>query len=144
MDCLICGNTITIHQFNQILSLEEPKTCSECSSQMIEINDLSFPIRLYEDNSFMREFLQRLQQGDFILYEIMIKRLVRIVSKFECDIERILPFDHDFDFTYPPSEVLVERLLQHQFNFRGKQTLFVTYELSLESKRDNQMIISIL
>ena len=87
MDCLICGNTITIHQFQQILSLEEPKTCSECSSQMIEINDLSFPIRLYEDNSFMREFLQRLQQGDFILYEIMIKRLVRIVSKFECDID---------------------------------------------------------
>lgn len=144
MECLICRNPITIHQFQQILSLQEPKICSRCSSQMIENKGLSFPIRLYENNLFMRELVQRLKKGDFILYEIMIRRLVHIISKFERDIGKIRAFSQDIDSTYPSSEVLVEKLLKHPFKLTGSQILFITDQLSLESEISNQMIISIL
>lgn len=145
IECLVCGNLITIHQLQQIFSFEQPKICSECSSLMIERKDNGFPIRLYEDNLFMRDLVQRIQQGDFILQELMMETFHQVISKFESDIQEILPLETQLDGKYPPNMILVERLKQrYGYKMTGLKTLIITDELPHLLEIENQMIISIL
>lgn len=145
MECLVCANAIRIHQFQQLFSCEQPIICSDCSSQMIECKGTTFPIRLYEDNLFMQQFVQRLRKGDLVLQEIIIKKFHHVISKFQTHIKMIIPVETNEQSVYPHVTILAERLkTEHAYKMTGPDSLMITDELSLMKCEENKMIISIL
>lgn len=119
--------------------------CSDCSSQMIECKGTTFPIRLYEDNLFMQQFVQRLQKGDLVLQDIIIKKIHHVISKFQANINVIIPIETNEKSVYPHVTILVERLkAEHTYKMTGSHVLMITDEFSLIKCEKNKMIISIL
>ena len=112
---------------------------------MIECKGTTFPIRLYEDNLFMQQFVQRLRKGDLVLQEIIIKKINHVISKFQAHIRMIVPMETNEQSVYPHVTILAERLItEHTYKMTGPHTLMITDELALIKGGENKMIISIL
>jgi len=112
---------------------------------MIECKGTTFPIRLYEDNLFMQQFVQRLRKGDLVLQDIIIKKFHHVISKFQAHIKMIIPLETNEQSVYPHVTILVERLItEHPYTMTGPNILMMTDELSLIKCEENKMIISIL
>lgn len=135
MECLICKSSIVINSFSMLFTLAEPKICQRCHEQMIPNKLTTFPLRLYEENDFMREFVRRLELGDFMLLDIIIPNIHRYLQNFKSDIKDLIPFENDNQM----SEILIETL---QFEGEGLNSITVTSMLPEE--RIGEYFLSIL
>jgi hypothetical protein len=115
MKCLVCDNTIRIDTLKQLFAPSPLLLCGRCEQNLIpKQGDV-----LFEDNEWIRQVIEKLNQGDVILINLFKNNLKAMLQKKKGMISNITIIEHADELPYPWLEILVNEVLDAssgQFN----------------------------
>ena len=140
MKCLVCDSPIRIDSLKQLFSIEPLRLCSRCSVNLVPSVEAGI---LYQRNEWVVAVIDKLNQGDLVLLELLKNKLQREMQRKGWQNYQIEVAKPDQEMPYPWLEILVEQLKK---NMKTESSVLSTDALVImvEKEKNTKNQIGIL
>jgi len=107
MKCLVCDHPIRINTLKQLFATSPLLLCGSCEQHLVpKLGDA-----LFQDNEWIRQVIEKLNQGDMILIHLFKNKLKAMLQKKKGTASNITIIEYSDELPYPWLEILVNETL---------------------------------
>lgn len=137
MKCLVCDNEIRINTLKQLLAPSPLLLCGRCEQYLVpRQGDI-----LFEDNEWMHQMIEKLNQGDMILIHLLKPHLKAALQKKKATISNVTVVEYSDELSYPWLEILVNEVLNPSSSQRNTSTELLVVSVLAQGNTPNQILI---
>jgi len=137
MKCIVCDHRIQIDTLRQLFALSPLLLCRHCEQHLIPKQGNI----LFEDNEWIRQIIESLNQGDIVLVNLFKNHLKAALQKRKISISNVKIIEHSDQLPYPWLEILVNDILSDTSRKRGGSTERLVISVVTQKNVINQISI---
>ena len=135
MKCLVCDQTIRINTLKQLFSPSPLLLCGRCEQHFIpKSGDV-----LFENNAWIRQVIEKLNQGDMVLLSLFERHLKNALHKRTRIDSNIKIIEYSDDLPYPWLEILIHQVLDTPADQKVASTETLVITVVAQKNEPNQL-----